>query len=400
MFKRFFLFRIAMQNTFKQRLRASLALGSISFSVGVMVVLFGVSAGLHSLVMNTMGGVNVKDVITVNTRGNQNLKLDQNNISKIKSISGVSVVEESVGVNGKINYLGTDLYIPVYAVSDKYFDLAPEPTVAGDLSQLQTGTQNMIISKGVMQAFGTDKSIVGKNIKLSLDFDKSYAAEQKEDTVTLKTISPKVTGMISRASSTVVYVPIDILKQKGLTSVSQLKVRLSTPDKADVVRQNIEEMGFQTSSIQDQIDEVNRIFAVIQKILLVFGFITLAVTIFGTFNTISLTLIEETPQIGFLRIMGMHWRDVGFMFISQAIALTFIGAFIGVIGGILVGEFINGVTKTTTEEETIRQSVYIFQIPLTQIIIMLTLSLILGWLIGLMPARRAVKIGPIEALKM
>lgn len=399
-FKYIFLFRVAMQNTFKQRLRALLALGSISLSVGVMVVLFGVGLGLQSLVLSAIGGANAKDVVTVTPRGNQAIKLDQTKVSAIKSLSGVATVEESVGLVGKMTYHGTELSLPAYAVSAGYFDLSTEQVAKGDLRQVQTGTTNTIINQGAVKAFDAqDTDMHGKPIKLSIDIEKAYAANQKEDVKTIAATEYKVTGIIKKSNAPVAYIPIETVRSHGVTTSSLLKLRLSSADKMKTVRQNIEEMGFQTSSVQDSIDEVNRIFSVIQKILIVFGFITLMVTIFSTFNTISLTLIEETPQIGFLRIIGMHWRDVGYMFIAQAVALTFSGAVMGVVGGCLIGEIVNGITKTTSSDSSISASVYIFQIPLMQIIIMLMLSVLLGWLIGLMPAKRAVKIGPIEALR-
>lgn len=399
-FKYYFLFRVAMQNTFKRRLRAFLALGSISLSVGVMVVLFGVGMGLQHLVVDAIGGANAKDVVTITPRGNQNIRLDDEKVSAIRSLSGVATLEQSVSLVGKLNYHGTDLSIPTYAVSSGYFDLATEQVTKGDLRQLQTGTHNIVINVGAVKAFdATDSDLYGRPVKLQIDIDKTIAPNQSEDTVSLPNTEYKVTGIIKKAGAPVAYVPIEYFRQNGVSMLSQARVRLSSPDKMKEVRQNIEEMGFQTASIQDSIDEVNRIFSVIQKILVVFGFITLIVTVFSTFNTISLTLIEETPQIGFLRIMGMHWQEVGYMFIAQSVALTTLGAMMGIIGGILFGEFLNGITKTSSTDNSITSAVYIFQIPLMQIIIMLMLSIALGWLIGLMPAKRAVKIGPLEALK-
>lgn len=399
-YKYIFLFRVAMQNTFKQRTRALLALGSISLSVGVMVVLFGVGIGLQKLVLSAIGGANTKDVVTITPRGNQAIKLNQEKVSAIKSLTGVSTVEEMVGLVGKMNYHGTDLSLPTYAVSSGYFDLSAEDVAVGDLRQLQTGTDNVVINLGAVQAFDAKASDMHNNpVKLSIDIDKTLAEKQQEDVLTLPVTEYKVRGVIKKANAPVAYIPIETVRTRGVTTLSQLKIRLSSSVKVKEVRQNIEEMGFQTSSIQDSIDEVNRIFSVIQKILVIFGIITLVVTIFSTFNTISLTLIEETPQIGFLRIIGMHWRDVGYMFIAQAVALTTIGATIGIIGGCLIGELINGITQTTANDNSASSSVYIFQIPIVQIIIMLMLSILLGWLIGLMPAKRAVKIGPIEALR-
>jgi ABC-type lipoprotein release transport system permease subunit len=396
--KRAFLFRLALLNTFKKKFRASLAIGGIALSSAVMVLLFGIGIGLKGLVTQEISGSDAKNVITVNQRNIKEINLDQKRISDIKSISGVADVQQLVGMVGEVSYHNITLNLPMYAVTSDYFRVSPTQKTSGSISGQPTAT-NIILSSKALETFGVSPSAAIKRpVKLQAQIPQAYSSRQTETTRTLKAQQFTIVGSIDRDNLPVAYVPIEYLKQNGLDSVSQLKVTVTDPEKMTAVREAIEQTGLQTTSIQDSIDQVNRIFTVIQKILLLFGIIALIITVFGTFNVITLTLIEETKQIGFLRIMGMQKSSVGFLFVAQAVMLTVVGAVIGVVGGCLAGFAANGLTQAVVGQAAFASKVYVFKIPAFQIIIMLMLSIALGWLIGLMPAKRAVLIGPLEEL--
>jgi putative ABC transport system permease protein len=396
---RIFLFRLAILNTFKRRFRATLAIGGIGLSTGIMVVLFGIGNGLQSLVTREVSGSDARDVVTVNQRNAQAIRLDQERISKIRSMSGVATVEQSVGLVGELSYHGIKINMPVYAVSSGYFESTPTQLLAGEIRNQPQGA-NIVISKKAAEALSlSSNAAIGKQASLAVDIAPDYSAKQTSTTRTLKPVTYTVRGVIEKDDIPAVYMPLEQVFEQGVGSVSQLKVRVTNPDKIASVREAIEQMGLQTTSIQDSIDQVDRIFQVIQRILLVFGFVTLVVTVFGTFTVITLTLVEETKQIGFLRIMGLQKHQVGFLFTAQAIMLTVSGALLGCFGGLVIGFVANGLTRALVGDTIFSQQVYVFQIPAFQIILMLMLSAALGWLIGIMPAKRAILIGPLEELK-
>jgi putative ABC transport system permease protein len=159
-------------------------------------------------------------------------------------------------------------------------------------------------------------------------------------------------------------------------------------------------MGLQTNSIQDTIDQIDKLFTVVNNTLLVFTVIVFVVTISGVFTVISLTLIEETRQIGFLRIVGLRSMDVRTLFVIQSMVLTALGALVGVISGSVLGMVVNGIAKATASSESFSGDISIFIIPVQAIIMILMLSIVIGWLVGIVPAKRAVLIDPLEELRL
>jgi len=262
--------------------------------------------------------------------------------------------------------------------------------------------ENIVLSTKALDTFGLKTNeAINRLVSLKTTIPEEYAVDSKtEDERTLDQAKFTIIGSIDKGNLPVAYIPIEYMVQHGLRSVSQLKVTVTYPEKIPTVRESIEQMGYQTSSIQDSIDQVNRIFSVIQRIILLFGVIALVITVVGTFNVITLTLIEEMHQIGFLRLMGMQKSSVRFLFVSQAIMLTVVGGVLGSIFGVIAGSVSNGVAQSLVGDTVFTGRVFIFQIPVVQIIIILMLSIVLGWLIGFLPAKKAVKVGPLEELRI
>lgn len=398
--KHSFLFRLALLNTFKRKARASLAVGGIALSSSVMIVLFGVSAGLKHLVTQEVSQADTANVITVNQRNVKQIMLDQTKISAIKSISGVADVQQLVGTIGDVQYHGSVVSLPLYAVTNDFFRVSPVSRVSGAVEN-QPQDMNIVLSTKALETFGISASeAVNRTVSVKTTIPENYTAEGKsQEERTVKPATFTIMGVIDRGNLPVAYISLEHMYKNGLLSVSQLKVTVTYPEKIASVRESIEQMGYQTTSIQDSIDQVNRIFSVIQRIILLFGIIALVITIVGTFNVITLTLIEEMKQIGFLRLMGMQKTSVGFLFTAQAILLTAVGAVSGSILGVLMGFAANGLAQSLIGDTAFSSRVFIFEIPSSQIIIILMLSVVLGWLIGIVPSRRAVTVNPLDELR-
>ena len=395
------LLKLAFLNVFKEKIRAFLTIGGIAIGVAIMVFMIGLGEGLRAFVTSQINQTGLRDVITVESKNSRQLLLDQSAFSKIQSITGVSSVEAVINTSGLVTYNGVSLTVPIYAVTPNYFDLVPANVTDGALKDtLATNAHTIIMSSGAMKAFSAVGSPINKNASVIATMNKDLASNQTEDTRQLNRTSFTVKGVVERGQSPIVYVPAGFFQKQGATNFSELKVRVSYPEKMKEVRESIEQLGYQTTNIQDSIDQIDRVFKVIQSILIAFSIVTILITIFGTINTIAIQLVEETQQIGFLRIMGIKSEHVKLLFILQSVIIAVSGTILGTIGGLILGIFSNElVSSVALKDVGVNQGISIFQIPVPRIILMLVLSGMLGWVIGLLPARRAMKIKPLDALK-
>ena len=398
--RQLFFIRLALINTFKKRLRAVLAIGVIALTSAVVVVLFGVDIGLHNLVQNEINQSDSTDVVTVTLRNTQQVKLDDTAISRIKSISSVGQVVQFVGIFGTAVLHDINLNMPLYAVSPEYFMLGSTIGIAGDLNK-QPSDNNVVVSKKVIEIYGMKlDQAVGQKIKIKATLTSDNTGSNvSTDTKESPMQDYTIVGVIDRGDLPLAYIPIDNIKKLGLTSVNQVKVRLTDVNRVGEVRESIEQQGFQTTSIIDTINQVDRLFAVIRSVLVIFGIIVFVVTISATFTIISLTLMEETKQVGFLRINGFLKRDVNMLFLIQSIVLTLLGAVGGSILGTIFGNILNVFSRSVASGEAFSSDVTIFETPIAAIVIIIALSVVTGWMVSQIPIKRAVSINPLQELK-
>lgn len=395
-----FLIQLAFLNVFRKKIRASLTIGGIAISVSVMVFMFGLGAGLQAMVTEQISKAALRNVITVSTKNTRQLPIDHEALALLQSISGVSFVETVTNVSGQITLNGKSQVLPLYAVSSKYFEVSPVKTVAGEVNnQLAPNSTNIILSTGALKAFGIKDNRIGETLPVTVNINKDSDPSQEESSRKVTTQQFTIKGIIERGASPIGYIPAGFLEKNGLKNYSEAKVQVTFPEKTTSIRESIEQLGLQTANIQDAIGQVDRIFKVIRSILVAFGLITILITIFGTINTITIQLVEETKQIGFLRIMGIKKEHVGQLFIMQSVILSMVGVSIGIVCGVILGVISNGVITASTVGNITNENTSVYLIPVFPIIIMLALAILLGWVIGLMPARRAIKINPLEAVK-
>jgi ABC-type antimicrobial peptide transport system permease subunit len=119
--------------------------------------------------------------------------------------------------------------------------------------------------------------------------------------------------------------------------------------------------------------------------------LTLAVfvSIFGMINTLVLSVYERTREIGMLRAIGMTRRQVRRMIRQESIITALIGAAVGLPLGIFLAALVN----RALSEFHIR-----FAIPWTQLLVLTIVAIVIGILAAIMPARRAAKLNPLEAI--
>jgi putative ABC transport system permease protein len=134
---------------------------------------------------------------------------------------------------------------------------------------------------------------------------------------------------------------------------------------------------------------------VLQAILIGFGVLAVLTSVFGIINTQYISVLERTQQIGLMKALGMRRRDVGRLFKLEAAWVGFLGGAIGsglaVIAGTIGNPFIS---KALNLGDT---KLIVFE-PISILIVVIGLVFVsVG--AGILPARKAAKLNPIEALR-
>ena len=120
---------------------------------------------------------------------------------------------------------------------------------------------------------------------------------------------------------------------------------------------------------------------------LVIGIITLAGAAIGLMNIMLVAVTERTKEIGLSKAVGGKQRNIRRQFLFEAMIISLMGAFFGVILGVLIGNIAALLMGTS------------FVIPWNWMFIGIVICSIVGLLAGLYPALKASRLNPIEALR-
>lgn len=130
-----------------------------------------------------------------------------------------------------------------------------------------------------------------------------------------------------------------------------------------------------------------------------FGFLTLLAAVFGIINTQYISVLERTSQIGLMKSLGMRKSDVSKLFRYEAALIGLIGGIIGIVVAYGI-TFLNPVIKNALKlQNTAGVDTDLLQPNWLAWILLVIVLMIISILSGYLPARKAAKMNPIEALR-
>src|SRR5260221_7449851 len=106
-------------------------------------------------------------------------------------------------------------------------------------------------------------------------------------------------------------------------------VRVTDPVVLTEVRRQLTEKGFGSFSIVDQLDQIRTVFLIIDSVLGLLGGISLLVASFGIANTMIMSILERTREIGIMKAIGAEDREIKLIFFFEAAVIGLTGGVIG-----------------------------------------------------------------------
>ncbi len=208
----------------------------------------------------------------------------------------------------------------------------------------------------------------------------------------------KIIGILPDDRTPAFYVPLGDIKGLGVKNYSQLKVIADDTANVPSIRTEAESLGFRTSSVVDTIENINSLFAYLRLGLLVLGLIALGVAALGMFNTLTVSLLEKTREVGLMKAMGMKSKEVQQLFLAESIIMGMAGGFFGLLFGYAAGK-ITSLVLTSISLASGSGGLNITYIPIGLTMSILGFSFVVGILTGWYPARRATKVSALNALR-
>jgi len=175
-------------------------------------------------------------------------------------------------------------------------------------------------------------------------------------------------------------------------------VRVHSASETQDVEDQIKKMGFSAFSLNDALQGAKRGFILLDIVLALIGSIALAVSSLGIMNTMVMSILERTREIGIMKAIGGSDGDIRRIFLIEASAIGLLGGVAGIVLGWSVGRIINIAANIYIQRQG-GTAGNLFSLPLWLIGGAIGFSIAVSLLAGSYPAMRAAKLDPIRALR-
>lgn len=200
-------------------------------------------------------------------------------------------------------------------------------------------------------------------------------------------------------------VTLALARQSGKLGQSETEgydsavVRVNDPVALTEVRKRITELGFGSFSIVDQLEQFRTVFLIIDSVLGLLGGISLLVASFGIANTMIMSILERTREIGIMKAIGAEDREIKLFFFVEAAVLGLSGGVIGVLAAWGIDAIANRLAYRFILKPQGASFVDFFSLPLWLTAGAILFALLVSILAALYPAARAARIDPVRALR-
>ncbi|HEX5706189.1 MAG TPA: ABC transporter permease [Pyrinomonadaceae bacterium] len=401
---------MALDSIRAHKLRSALTVLGIVIGVAVVIVIASLLTGVRQSIINYVEEYGTNNIYafhlttgpTMHTSAEERRRKPLTEADADAIRRGVPAAEEVANVllvawwDSTISYRGTNYRRGnLQAVSASY-----APTVNLSVSQGRFITESddenrrnvMVIGTNVAEAlFPGQPDVIGTEVKLGgrpfeivgvLEKRKNAIfGENEEDSAvfipfrTGRQVSPGSEWMliIIRARSGMLR---DALDQTEEILRRQRGVKFDKPN------------DFDLGTADKMVDQFDSITAMIGLIAIAISSVGLMVGGIGVMNIMLVSVTERTQEIGVRKALGARRRDIVRQFLYEAMTLTFFGGVIGVVLSVAISKLIAFAFPTLPA-----------QVPLWAVVTGLVVSIAVGLIFGVWPARKASRLDPIECLR-
>lgn len=422
------IFQTASANMMRSKLRSVLTIIAIFIGAFTLTLTNGIGAGVSSYIDKQLGNLGASDVLEVQakidnplTSGLQEYNPDraisggiggagalpvitQKDIETIRNQQGIKSVEPTTAPTPDF----------IQGTTDKKYSFSMQPFIegtnfalaAGAAVDANTATKQILLPISYIETLGFDSSeaAVGKEVAIGIT---SALGIQQEVYATVagvqeETLVSTLGGAVGNPALSSELIRIqqeglpDSQKQQYISALARVDPNISDQD-LQKIKDELDTKGYTAATIDDQIGIFKQVIDAIIAVLNFFAAIALFAASFGIVNTLLMAVQERTKEIGLMKAMGMGSGKVFLLFSIEAVLLGFWGSLLGSLAGIGTGLLVNKVATDTFLKDLAGFELTVFSFGSVAVIMLIIMAI--AFLAGTLPARRASKKDPIDALR-
>ncbi len=417
------LIKKANKNLMLSKTRTVLTIFSIIIGAFVITLTMSLGNGATNFLQNQFSSIKMNHTLIIRSNGGNstgvgiNLKPIKYSSKQNNGTLGISFIDQRQ-VNIVKNIVGIEKVVPLYVPEVKYiesknnekykFSVANYPgsffspsLEAGSLPSLGENNYIIIPSMYVKSlGFSSAKDAIGKKVYIVYK-NLSNISLKKSYTIKGVLVNSIITG--SGYISTKNAKNITLFEDKG-TNLANSYIEIAgvykktlTTTQINKIKSLLSKNSMNGLTYKDEIQQVSYIILSIETILTLFALIALFVASFGIINTLFMSVIQRTREIGLMKAIGMSSFDIFKMFSIEAISIGFWGGVIGSVLAIIVGNIIDQYISNSILKSFPGYKLLIFNPE--QIIWIIIFLMFVGFVAGTIPSIKASKLKPIDALR-
>ena len=295
--------------------------------------------------------------------------------TQMEEVDGVSVVSRQQAVMARVD----DDKDPTYLIAtDQAFSEVYDLTMLEGSEDLADSGEAII-----SESQATDKDLeLGSTMQLHFPGDKVVPVE--------------VTGIFEdSAVAGGINIGFGALEAGGVKRVDNtLSINIEDGASAGAVKDGLDAIieDLPIVAVQDKKDFAESLAAQINQLLyMVYGLLALSIVIaiIGIVNTLSLSVIERTREIGLLRAVGLSRRRLRRMVTLESVTISVMGAVLGLVLGLVIGVLL---------QRSLADDLQVLAIPFVSLVVFLVIAVVFGVLAAIVPAVRASRMRVLQAI--
>lgn len=416
----------AIGNSLRSKLRTTLTVLAIFIGAFTLTITSAIGTGVNNYIDTQIGAFGAADVLSITkthdgsdpdddggpTRydpdratlaGSQGMEaLTPTDLTAIEDVKGVNDVSAARQVNPSYIEHGTGGKFQLTVNRDA--SLTTPDLATGSKLQVDGDEREILLVSSYVDSLGFDdaEAAVGETVRIGVadHTGKTHEVEARVAGILNKSILASGAALnqaLVDEMHRVEYLGMPAGAVHGFHTATAHFDANASEKELNAIKADLTERGYTATTVADKIGIIQTVISGIIGVLNAFAVIALIAAGFGIINTLLMSVQERTREIGLMKAMGMGGGRIYTLFSTEAVFIGFLGSILGVIAAIGVGFVTNGILANGILAELEGLNVLRFEfIPVGTIILVVML---IAFLAGTLPAQRAARQNPIEALR-
>lgn len=384
--------KVVWSNILGNRMRTFLTMFGMIIGVASVIILVSLMQGFYGSIIDSYAEMGINNVSVTITGRNGNMMIDENDMYQYAernsdTIKGVMPV---VNVGGVVNKGSKKIenIMQMRGIDENYFNLFNKKIKTGrpiTYSDISTRQKVCVIGSYINKELFKGKAKAGDTIYLD------------GEEITVIGILEEISNSSEWSDDNSFYLPYTTaMRLTGTGTVSSYEFYIKNGEQVSAETTKMQKYlfgifhdkkAYSVTNMIDMLKEINQEMSILTNVIAGIAGISLLVAGIGIMNIMLVSVSERTKEIGIRKSLGAKYKDIMRQFVLEAGTTSTIGGLVGILLGLFIAIKAGGLFKLKIVPNS------------GTVMIAFGVSVGIGILFGYLPARKAAKLNPIDALR-